>query len=431
MCKLIKTLLLVTLLSLLLGSCSRNYVIDSAPTSTWVEPTIQVIDLADGLKPTPYATFTPLAPSPTPVQDIDQLTLIFSAEPFIGGIISQVFVKDSSWIWLVSDHSIGKLNISTNELDVSKISGSAVGVDTSGKAWVIVERGARIAAWDGVNWIPYDDRKGWMPLNYDPNKPTGRANFYETSDGTLWLSTGKDIRRFKQNKWTVFTLRGMGFSDVISKRIDTRLVLDVDPENGNVWVGMCYWMNGVPSGGQGLRRLVDGVWKGAVGIAKTDCVSQINASAQGVVWAGVNGQLWRYDEMSEAYEYLLPPELGGDTELAYAYFVELPVSKSGDVWPLLGLCGTAGCDVLSIRFHLSAHDWTQIDGVVPLNREQMRFDRNARPWIFAKNQILAVRDQKTHESALVRISALYQDSNGEIWLVGRYSGVDAVWRVQE
>lgn len=421
-------LFLIGILSIILFACG-NTAGQQPDYPTDMLVTIPVSDERENIK-TPYPTFTPLEPSPTPIEDIKDFELIYSGEPILPGILTDIFVSADGTKWLVSDRGAARIVGFDKNITLTRFWDAAVGIDDDRHLWVISNNGARISSWDGYSWVHYDEKAGWYPINkWNVKNPV--ADLKVSAKGDIWLVTQQDLRRFVNNRWIVYTIDGMGFNDRIRKAIDVKLAFDIMIDENVPWVGLCYWEGGKPIGGQGVRTYSNGGWIGVPNISSESCISAITVNDRGQVWLGVNGAIAIVDLITNQAELLIPPSLRAVSDLSYGYVLELPVDEQGTAWPLLGLCGEEDCGLFSVRYRLDGSGWQLIDDIFPLFRQKLLFDSSGNAWVFTKDAIFAASDTSTHHKADILISGLSQASNQEIWMIGRYENIDAIWRLQE
>ncbi len=378
---------------------------------------------------TAYPTFTPVEPSPIPIEDIKDFDLVYSGEPILPGVLTDIYVSGDGTKWLVSDRGAARIVGFDKNITLTRFWDAAVGIDEAGHLWVISNSGARISSWDGYTWSHYDEKSGWYPIiKWNIGNPV--ADLETLAGGDLWLLTQRDLRKFVNNRWFVYTLDGMGFNDRIRKAIDVKLVFDIVADD-EPWVGLCYWMDEKPIGGQGARTFTNGDWINVPNISPESCVSAITIDDRGLVWLGVNGAIAFYDPSRNQTELLVPPSLKSVSNLTYRYVLELPVDELGTAWPLFGLCGEEDCGLFSVRYRLDVAGWHQIDDIFPLSNQKLLFDQSGNAWVFTKNVIYAAAGNNTIPKADVWISGLCQGSNKDIWIIGRYENIDAIWRLQK
>lgn len=407
---------------IVISSCSTSEVVGTPSVSTkTVQPILPDVDLI-------LPTARLFDPTPTPVQDIQNYDLQLAAEPILPGIVDQLFVTDDQAIWLASDKGLARIDDDREQVSIVRFWDVVVGDDRKGLIWAISENGAQISAWDGNTWTHYRDGAGWVPLSNMDKYEALDFKLFQDSEGRLWLKTKTDIRSFANNKWYVFTLGGMGFSDRIKKAMDYSLSFAISDFDNSVWVGVCYFENGIPVGGQGARYYDNQKWAIAGELPDDACVSAIAGTSSGVIVA-VQDQIVRYDLKEGHVSVDTAPGLFDTTNMNYGYVADLAIGPDDAIWPLYSLCGEAGCGIYFMRYKLTLGNWLLVDDLSLLDSQKIFFTRSGGVITINQDQVRLIDKVSSIPISNIKVTDVYQNSQKDIWLLAEFNQKLAVWKL--
>lgn len=346
----------------------------------------------------------------------------FDAQLFPGMLTSLTPLKDGRF-WLSGPNDAVLFDPASGQAARARFTTAPLGVDTYGRAWELDESGSYVSAWDGERWTAYAEGAGWLPL-MPPAEPLA---FRSTADGSVWLVTAADVRRFDGSRWRVFTPVEMGIPLPWQAGYSTNLLLALAPDSA--WVASCDRTATGPTGQGSLRRYQNNHWTDSGLPALPACVSAISAAPDGSLWVGLyGGTLWKYDASSQTWKQQsalpLPPD-----RTVYADIIDLPLDDVGNPWPLAQLCTASGCGQQVMRFTLSASGaWQAFGAAQPLSQQRLLFDRNGTLWLLTPDQVGSLdagRNFTPIESLTVKAFAL--DAEGRLWLAAENSGQLGLW----
>ena len=403
------------------------------PTHTSLPPT-----LAPAYTPTktPRPTKTPkptTAPTPTPTPLPAMFRPIVPADEVFGGIEGLHRSPDGG-LWAITEEGIARLEGTSWSLYMPGYTGTLAGIDASNHIWVINEDGSEISEWDGDSWATYSASEGWTPIAatwyWTPFSDTWErhANGGQSDAiGRLWFATSKDVRAFDGRQWAVFTLQDMGMEPS----------LEGDPElgfgvtilsSGAVWVRECDWGGPGPIGGRGVRWFDGSTWHGADSPVASGCATAIVEDAAGRIWLGVDDTLWRHDPASGEWSEFAPPEPPIDWT-RFGFVHNLTVDPSGDVWPMMVLCG-ASCYGKIVLYRVHDGVWIQIGDAAEYDSRQWgpAFDAAGTPWVFWDNgSVYRIVDDAPELMASLYTRSVVVDGSGQVWFLARHNGQDWLW----
>jgi hypothetical protein len=360
----------------------------------------------------------------TPVADTRLLRLVSAIEPLLPGVLTDVFVAGDGALWLASDRGVARILANERRVYLARFWDFVVGPDDEGRIWVIDKGREQISAWDGVEWEHYGVAQGWYWFAVDKGQALAQPGLQRDALGGYWLQTAQDVRRFDGRRWRVYRQDEIGLASPDRRAMHVNLSFALAPDGKSVWVGSCYWLNGKPVGGGGLRWFDGAVWRDGGGSIDHGCLQEIVFDAKGDLWVGIDGNLWQWDGTD--WREWSPPALA-NSALSYGFVRELVADDQGGVWPLFGLCGMAGCDVWGIRYHWIDGDWLPAGGVGMLDSGQLIVDAEGQAWLFGPLAIASLQEGKWKEVANLRIYSLGRDHQGQIWLAARFNDTDAIW----
>lgn len=379
---------------------------------------------------TPRPTRTS-APTPTPLPvpfrrvgpiadilpgDSPYLYSACDGTPWLVNSESVTRIDDASW----STHftrTVAMLDNDTWRVYLTGITGTVVGVDASNRVWVANESYDEIAAWDGNAWTRYGPEEGWSPVTdtlwYDLNEK-GRCDLA----GNFWTVTMQDVRVFDGERWTVFAPKDMGMGAFSSDNYVVSLQVTIQQDTGDVWIGECESTAIGTLGGQGARRFDGTTWHGADSPAASGCVEAIEEDAEGNLWLGVDGVLWRYAP-SQTWSEFVPPEIFPAGYRRHGSIPLLAADPYGRLWVATSLCGGANCDILGL-YYVHNGVWTAMSAESEYYTWQLRpfTDKSGASWLFAD---IIYRLSETGIEPLIPLmpSSVVVDTAGRAWFTLR------------
>jgi hypothetical protein len=307
---------------------------------------------------------------------------------------------------------------------LSDFSGTLVGLDSLGRAWVVDDSGSEIATWDGNEWTTFGEAEGWALLEDYGDGRTETAIVSDHSD-RVWLGTGQDVRMFDGSGWRIFTPEDMrlpprGEGGLLA----TFMVASLESHEG-IWVGSCYWTGPGPVGGPGVLRFFGGSWRSAGAEVSSGCTTVIQDDDQGRVWLGLDGDLWRYEPLSADWTQFASPDspMGGSSFFNWVPVIVL--DPANDPWAELLVCGGGGCGG-EMLYHLHDGTWTLIMEMNSHYFRKLVFDGLGTPWLFVDayswdepGEIYLIVDDQLELEAQMRLRAMdvTVDVLGRIWFV--------------
>ncbi len=416
-----RVILLTIIFSLLLSMCTT--VPAEQPSNPTLLPTATTPPMTATQTITPIQlTSTPLPPTPTPVQDLQEFQLISAIDAIIPGVILGMDVTDDGSIWLASDRGLVRLKEGVRNVDLTRFWDIVVGADNFGRYWVISRNGSRISAWDGTSWTQFDDHDGWVSLKSHPVFPQVQSGFQTDTSGNIWLATAWDIRRYDGRQWIVYPPDIMELPLPWRKTQYTSFSLLVFPDSDEVWVGGCDWQSGKVVGGGGIRRFHNGYWQEVKTPVQTACISRMAMGSSNHIWAGINDSLWQYDSINKTWTEFPPPPLDQNSELSYQIITDLPVSIDEILMPRFSLCGLSGCDIFNVRYVLENGNWKQINGIGQTEQEQVLFSQHNLIWVLTPSSVMQFQDGALVPVAKLDVITVDLDSRGKLWLVVKFNG---------
>jgi hypothetical protein len=142
---------------------------------------------------------------------------------------------------------------------------------------------------------------------------------------------------------------------------------------------------------------------------------------------GVEENLWRYDPSSGAWTEFTPPE--PPTDWGRFGFVEnLALDPAGDPWPMVVICGGAGCHGGIALYHVHDGVWTQVGDVAEYGPYlEPIFDADGTPWIFWGESVYRVVEDTPELVALLPARSVVADASGRMWFLMWYGGQNWLW----
>ncbi|MBN1180368.1 MAG: PD40 domain-containing protein [Anaerolineae bacterium] len=247
-----------------------------------------------------WATPTPTpAPWPTSPSSAPFHALVSGDVP--PGTVQDVWVSPEGEVWLVTDLSISAYAEGEWVPLYIGLANRVLGMDSTGRVWVAMNDGWRVASYEEGAWTFYGTEEGWTP-GY------GSAPVVDGL-GRVWMVEGESVRFLdpETGQWTALTAAAVGFGPLEDMyepvRVLTALARD---QAGNVWVGSCI-QDGIVIAGQGVRWFDGEAWRGSEDTAG-ECVHDIVVDGAGRVWMTGFDALIQYDPAARAWTRRALPE---------------------------------------------------------------------------------------------------------------------------
>jgi len=387
-----------------------------------------LIPTAPTLVPVPMDTATPGSP-PATAATSGPFRLDIPVDDAVSGTVEALSSTADGTLWLITNQGIAKLEDTTWTPYLTSSTVGIAGIDAVERVWVVNEDATQISAWNGEAWTTYGIDAGWTPLTDDYYQYVrgGQSDLL----GRIWFATSQDVRVFDGNQWAVYTPQEMGMGPSAYDDVETRFGVAIS-RSGMVWVSECDWGGPGPMGGQGIRWLDQGTWRGASSPVASGCAMAIADDSLGRVWAGVGRRLWRYDPASGDWTTFASPE-PPIVDMRFGFIDSLAVDPHDTVWTVFVLCGGASCYGTNVLYHFHDNLWTQVGEVAQSGYGYWGpiFDAVGMPWLSWDGGIYRIEgDSPELASPLVgRFGAM--DNTGRVWFVAQYEGRDALWVLDE
>ncbi len=393
-----------------------------SPTATPIAP----IATHTGSPALPTRAASPETPTHTPTPVIAGP---FSSVPLPAGFpyetLTILQASPDGRLWLRSGQTILVLADEVWSIYLADFSGKLLGLDSTGRAWVVNESGSEIAAWDGNEWRTFGEAEGWVLLeDYgDGRTPVGIVSDHMDQ---VWLGTGQDVRMFDGSQWRIFTAEDMGLPPRSEGDLLATFTVAFLENAGGVWVGSCYWTGPGPDGGPGVLRFDGASWRRAGAEVSSGCTTAIQGDDQGRVWIGLNGDLWRFDPASGEWTQFTSPDspMGGSSFFNWVPVIVLDAAD--EPWVEALVCGGGGCGG-EILYRVREGTWIQIMEMNSHYFRKLVFDAAGTPWLFVEayswddvpGQIYRVVDDQLELVAQMRLRAVdvTVDLLGRVWFV--------------
>jgi hypothetical protein len=323
-------------------------------------------------------------------------------------------------IWIITNHSVLRWYDQKWEVILSESEDILAAVDDGGRLWVLRQDMSKIAAWQDGKWMTYGAESGWTDPAISPTNgwaPTPWS-LYTDAGGALWAPMARDVRAFDGNRWTVYSLKDMGFAQ--SEMEDSSIVhsLATAKAGAEVWVGECYYSGPGPMGGGGVRWLDGKIWHGGNMPGDATCVSTLQEDSAENVWLGAYESIWRFEHSTQSWiEYRLPKALLLDYNFAYPQ--QLIIDQIGDVWVVMQMCGGASCGGPSNLYRIHDGEWSLIIDAqswsLPLM--QLALDGRGQGWLFGEGKVYQLEAESAKPVASIEARGIGVDPDGRVWVV--------------
>jgi hypothetical protein len=352
--------------------------------------------------------------------------LIAVVDEVVAGDVHALQSTSDDTLWLITDQGVARLVDSTWTPYLTDFAGEVAGIDSTGRVWVVSDDTSQIAAWDGTSWTTYGAEAGWTALPDDGFRYVRGGQ--QDALGQLWFAASHEVRAFKQDRWTTYTLADMGMDPGETEDRATDFKITV-ARNGTIWIGECDWGGPGPLGGRGARWFDGQTWRGAQSPAASGCVIDITEDQAGHIWLGIDDRLWRYDPATDVWTDF-PTDEPFLTEAHHTHISSVKVGPDDDPWPVVMLCGGASCYGNDVLYHIHDGVWTQVGAVGEfLGNESYGpfFDSQGNVWLQWEDALYQiVGDEPELVSPLaVRYGAF--DAMGRLWIVAWSEGRATLW----
>lgn len=379
--------------------------------------------------PTPDPTNTP-EPNPTPTSTPISLGPFYPvelSEDLPQDLSAILYISPEGKLWLETGEGILTLQDDTWEVYLPNIPGELVGVDHTGRVWVIDETGSSISSWDGSSWTVYSEEDGWEPLkeySYVRSRPA------TDHLGQVWLVTDSDLRLFDGQSWSLFTPEDLGVAHPLDTQNES-LVLNPKyiESNNELWLGTCLWTGAGPIGGQGVLRYDGRSWRKIDAQISSGCTKAIQEDNDGKIWIGLDGDLWRYDPSTGELTLFESPASPFEGSSFFNGVGEITLDAGNNPWAEFLLCGGGGCGFGMILYRHDDGSWVQIVAEELQGYRKLVFDGSGTPWLLTFAGIYRVKDNELEHTAALKImiNSGTQDSQGRVWFIVEDDDYNELW----
>lgn len=402
-------------------------------TSTQTSTTTNTRTLRPSRTPTPAPTATL---TPAPIGSLTPSPLLHAAGPFKSvisfngaapGVVQRIFVIDDRTVFLSGTFGLLKLDVETGSTDLARGFDQTLGVDRSGKAWVLQNQGSEIAAWDGKNWQIYGPQQGWILSAVLETSPLLAPEFVYDSSGNMWMATRTDIRSFNGQRWQVVPAGIAGLKLPYKAGVSTLITLSANPLTDEIWVGTCDWQNERPTGGGNLRVLSAGKWQDGGFPLGDACMSALQADENGTLWLAAGTQIW-YKEVGQVWQNSVNPFLPPAGQ-QYILIEEIAIQPGGGIWPLWVSAESNGIALMKTRFHIENDSWNLVRQISGLVRQKLFFLPHQKVWAVEQAAIYEyIAGEAWGLVARMDFGDAALDSSGAAWLVTDVKNNPSLWK---
>ena len=411
-------------------SQTRTVTLTSTPTATstrTARPTwTATIAPTATATPSPQGTLTP-----TPLQNVSgPFKPVMNLEHLAIGVIQDIFVPDAHTVMLSGTYGLAKIDLAGNSVRVTRFSGTILGVDLTGLAWSISADGRQVSSWDGSTWKTYGFREGWL-LPAEMVKSTELGDiFHRLADGTIWLSTDRDIRKFDGQRWRLYTATEMGIHLPYLAGVTTSLVLAPSAESSQLWVGSCDWRENLPTGGGSFRYYDGSRWTDASFPKPDACITSIAISPGGTIWVAAGNELFAHEPGSQSWaQYPIPTPESPHQQVAF--ISDLKIDPDGNPWLLANLGDGSGFIRETIRYFFNHEEWIETTRLPVTSDQRIFFIPSGHVWAFESGKVSQYQEGASWMPiALLDFGPLTQDANGGVWLVSSRIERPILWKAE-
>ncbi len=412
---------LATILMFVLAGCGQSQTPTATPLSSST-PTISpspTPDPTETLTPVPTASSAGAGPFQRVTSVTDQLPQLYNY------MDAQLRAPADGSVWVIASQAAGRWNGQTWDFVYPLEENMLADVDESGRLWVFHQDADGIDAWQNGQWTTYGAESGWTSAHVTTPWQVSAAE-----DGAVWLPTDEDVRHFDGKRWTIHSLKEMGFPAVQAEDewIVHRIALPYGGEQ--IWVGECYESGPGPVGGAGVRWFAKKTWRGADAPMGPDCVTVVQSDSEGNVWVGVREAVWRYDPAHQRWMSFPVPDTRQLEQYNFTYPLDLIVDASGDIWVHLQYCGGASCDTGHSRiYRIHNGQWSQMLDAQEYSMllQQLALDGNGQTWLFWNGTIYRLAGDKATSVTELPVLAANVSPDGKVWILTSYENDNALW----
>jgi hypothetical protein len=428
----------VSILAAMLGACTPGTTDSPESTTDIASPTRGVPTATNTSVPVPTRTPT-LTPTPkteigpfrriAAVPEFGRLAVTSNGALYLLGVEAAYLLEGNEWTVLFDDAP-----------------GSLLGVAPNGEIWAA--EGLAIYQWNESGWHTFDGESDWTRSEDESAIYDYVDDILFASDGSLWLTTSHDVRRFDGQRWRIYGFAEMAISNTWLEDPEDffGLTFTISEVNGAIWLGGCkFYPPGPVSQGSGLRWFNGASWRTPYSPASSGCITAIAQAPDGSVWMDLSkdvaptdndpfpkpDQGWiRYDPVASTWEsHPLPKP---EDFNRWAHVLDLSFDASSNPWLEMEACGGASCYGFPTRFYFNR----AADSFVLLEYERVSiftyllFDRNGQGWLFSRGIYQLVDEEFVLVDDLATVSAV-QDSSGRIWALAYLEDELGLWASDE
>ena len=337
-----------------------------------------------------------------------------------GTRVSGVWVLPDGTPWIYGDTGIYSIDINDQvQLVFDQPVWGLQGVDQSGYVWALGENNEFIAAFDGQDWTIYGPDQGWDRLPDRPYLSPGMGkSLSQDSEGNIWIATGADMVRLYESEtdaWRNLPSLQLGFPPYQYSDYQGYFLTDtLISETGEVWLSACI--------GEGEVLSPFGIWHGTGNrwlewnAANQDCVLDMAAGLDGVIWAGGFDALLKYD-----------PQSGNWSRVALPPFDRRQIVSQITINPATGLpwiqvirYGGASIYGSLIYYHLNPSGWVLDMESPSFSDIGTAFELDGTAWMCGDGQVMKSNGTVLNEAAKLNLSdcKITIDGNGRVWVIG-------------
>ena len=337
-----------------------------------------------------------------------------------GTSVSGVWVLPDGTPWIYG--GTGIYSIDKNEqvkLMFDQPISDLLGVDESGRVWVLGESDEFIAAYDGQDWQVYGPDQGWDGLPDRPYLSPGKGNgLAQDPQGRIWIATGADmvcLYEPETDAWRSLSSTQLGFSLYHNSDYQGYLLTDtLTSETGNIWVSACI--------GEGEVLRPFGVWRSdgdrwlEINASNQDCVFDMATGLNGIIWVGGFDGILKYDPQPDSWARVaLPP------------FERRQIVSRITINPITGLpwiqvirYGGASIYGSLAYYHLNTSGWVLDMESPSFSDIGTAFEDDGTVWMCGDGQVMKSDGTLLNEVTKLNLidCQIAIDGDGRVWAVG-------------